>query len=215
MNNPLTSIRIEFHILQSFPVTCLNRDDVGAPKTAMIGGTTRARVSSQCWKRAVRMALKEFDVKLAIRTKKVSELVGKACMEIEATEEQAKACGEAIADALVKDTLLFFTESEARAFAKYAQEKNFQSESIKDKEIYKVSKKVLDPALEGLDIALFGRMVANAPELNIKAACSFAHALSTHKVSNEGGFFTALDDLQTETESGSAHMGSLEFNSGT
>ena len=54
-NNPFRGICIEFHILQSFPVTCLNRDDVGSPKTAMIGGTMRARVSSQCWKRAVRM----------------------------------------------------------------------------------------------------------------------------------------------------------------
>ena len=57
MTNNYTNTRIEFHILQSFPVTCLNRDDVGAPKTAVIGGTTRARVSSQCWKRQVRLAL--------------------------------------------------------------------------------------------------------------------------------------------------------------
>jgi len=47
---------IELHILQSFPVTCLNRDDVGAPKTAYFGGCQRARVSSQCWKRAIRLA---------------------------------------------------------------------------------------------------------------------------------------------------------------
>ena len=45
---------IELHILQSFPVSCLNRDDVGAPKTAVFGGANRARISSQCLKRAVR-----------------------------------------------------------------------------------------------------------------------------------------------------------------
>ena len=45
---------IEMHILQSFPVTCLNRDDVGAPKSAYFGGVSRARVSSQSWKRAIR-----------------------------------------------------------------------------------------------------------------------------------------------------------------
>jgi CRISPR system Cascade subunit CasC len=45
---------IELHILQSFPVSCLNRDDVGAPKTAVFGGCTRARISSQCLKRAIR-----------------------------------------------------------------------------------------------------------------------------------------------------------------
>ena len=45
---------IELHILQSFPVSCLNRDDVGAPKTAVFGGVNRARISSQCLKRAIR-----------------------------------------------------------------------------------------------------------------------------------------------------------------
>ena len=45
---------IELHILQSFPVSCLNRDDVGAPKSATFGGVPRARLSSQCLKRAIR-----------------------------------------------------------------------------------------------------------------------------------------------------------------
>ena len=45
---------IELHILQSFPVSCLNRDDVGAPKSATFGGVNRARISSQCLKRAIR-----------------------------------------------------------------------------------------------------------------------------------------------------------------
>ena len=51
---------IELHILQSFPVSCLNRDDVGAPKTATFGGVTRARISSQCLKRAIRLHAKEL-----------------------------------------------------------------------------------------------------------------------------------------------------------
>jgi CRISPR system Cascade subunit CasC len=51
---------IELHILQSFPVSCLNRDDVGAPKTATFGGLTRARISSQCLKRAIRLQAKEL-----------------------------------------------------------------------------------------------------------------------------------------------------------
>ena len=67
------SKKIEFHILQSFPVSCLNRDDVGSPKTAVIGGVTRARVSSQCWKRAVRLSLRDLGVKLGLRTKKIEQ----------------------------------------------------------------------------------------------------------------------------------------------
>ena len=51
---------LELHILQSVPVSCLNRDDLGSPKTAVFGGVQRSRVSSQSWKRAVRELAKEL-----------------------------------------------------------------------------------------------------------------------------------------------------------
>ena len=50
---------LELHILQSFPVACLNRDDLNSPKTAIFGGVQRARVSSQSWKRAIREMAKD------------------------------------------------------------------------------------------------------------------------------------------------------------
>lgn len=212
-SNPYTNTRIEYHILQSFPVTCLNRDDVGAPKTAVIGGSTRARVSSQCWKRQVRLAMQSFGVELGIRTKKVEQLMAEACVAVGASEEQALKCGESIAKALSDDTLLFISNTEAKAFAEYAREQEFDAGKLKDKELAKVAKRALNPAVDALDIALFGRMVAKAADMNVEAATSFAHAISTHRVSNEVEFFTALDDMQDEP--GSAHMGSLEFNSAT
>ena len=213
MNNAYTNTRIEYHILQSFPVTCLNRDDVGAPKTAMIGGVTRARVSSQCWKRQVRLAMPAFGIKLAARTKQAETLFTRACLEAGADEASAQACGKKIAEQLIDDTLLFISDSEARAFAEHARELEFDIAKLKDKELAKIAKKAINPAVDALDIALFGRMVAKAAEMNVEAAASFAHAISTHRVSNEVEFFTALDDLQAEP--GSAHMGSLEFNSAT
>lgn len=213
MTNKNTNTRIEFHILQSFPVTCLNRDDVGAPKSAIVGGVPRARVSSQCWKRQVRLALQDFGVKLGIRTKKVEGLLIKACLAVGATEDQAKSCGEQMAKQLSDDTLLFISNTEAEAFANYAKENEFDAGKLKDKDLAKLAKKTLDGAHDALDIALFGRMVAKAADMNVEAAASFSHAISTHKVSNEVEFFTALDDLQEEQ--GSSHMGSLEFNSAT
>jgi CRISPR system Cascade subunit CasC len=51
---------LELHILQSVPVACLNRDDLNSPKTAIFGGVQRARVSSQCWKSAIRKQAEEF-----------------------------------------------------------------------------------------------------------------------------------------------------------
>lgn len=213
MNNKYTNQRIEFHILQSFPVTCLNRDDVGAPKTAVVGGVTRARVSSQCWKRQVRLALQQQGVKLGVRTKKAAAIFRQACLDAGANEEQAEKCGDKIAGLLTDDTLLFISDSEARAFATHAAENDFDENSIKDKALAKIAKKALNPAVDALDIALFGRMVAKAATMNVEAAASFSHAISTHRVSNEVEFFTALDDQRDEP--GSAHMGSLEFNSAT
>lgn len=204
---------IEYHILQSFPVTCLNRDDVGAPKTAIIGGYTRARVSSQCWKRSVRLALRNSGARMGIRTKKVETLFHDECIKLGASEEQAKRCSELMAKELVDDTLLFISSSEATRFAEFAKEKLFDAKQLEGKEIIKVGKKAVAPAIDALDIALFGRMVAKAADMNVEAAASFSHAISTHKISNDIDFFTALDDLQEEP--GSAHMGSLEFNSAT
>jgi CRISPR system Cascade subunit CasC len=122
MTNQYTNTRIEYHILQSFPVTCLNRDDVGAPKSAIVGGVPRARVSSQCWKRQVRLAMRDFGVKLGVRTKKAEEIFTRACLEAGADEEQAAACGEKIATQLTDDTLLFVSDTEAAAFEAYAAE---------------------------------------------------------------------------------------------
>lgn len=229
--NPYRNLRVEFHILQSFPVTCLNRDDVGAPKTAVIGGATRARVSSQCWKRNIRLAMRDLGIKLGSRTKLVRKLIEEACIRKNATPEQAAKCGETIEKAFIKnaetdtsveksDTLLFLSESEVDQIAEAFAREGFKPEAvIKQKDAKKQAKEISaiigkrNFAEDGLDIALFGRMVAQAATMNVEAAASFAHAVSTHRVANEVEFFTALDDFQEEP--GSAHMGSLEFNAAT
>jgi len=213
MTRPFQSIHIEYHILQSFPVTCLNRDDVGAPKSAVVGGVTRARVSSQCWKRQVRQELHNLGIKNGVRTKQLENCIYEACETMCADKEIRKKFGEAFAKELADDTLFFFSSQEANAFAEYAKSLDFDTTKIKAKDIAKIAKKALTPAQDGLDIALFGRMVAKAADMNMEAAASFSHAISTHKASNEVEFFTALDDLKEEP--GSAHMGSLEYNSAT
>ena len=237
--NPYFNKRIEFHILQSFPVTCLNRDDVGAPKTAMIGGVSRARVSSQCWKRAIRLAMHDVSgVELGIRTKLLSDLISAECTNLGATPEQAKACGDKIENIFIKnseakknseesdskaDTLMFLAPSEITKIAEAFKEKEFKpDEVVKDakkpeKDLEKIigkSKFAQAETLDGLDVALFGRMVAQAPSMNVEAAASFSHAISTHRVSNEVEFFTAVADYAKDNQ-GSAHMGSLEFNAAT
>lgn len=241
--HPLKGTGIEFHILQSFPVTCLNRDDVGAPKSALVGGVPRARVSSQCWKRQVRLALHDMGFATGIRTKRLAGMIADACRALGASDEQAGACGEAIAACLTEDTLFFISPQEVERLAAWAAETRFElpveksegkkgrktddatpgAVSLPKSEKARIRKclSFAKTAADGLDIALFGRMVAQDPALNVRAAASFAHALSTHRVANEVEFFTALDDYARlvkddgERTAGSSHMGTLEYNAAT
>ncbi len=211
-------LKIEYHILQSFPVTCLNRDDVGAPKTAVVGGIERGRVSSQCWKRQVRLALHDLDIHIAIRTKKIVDLIVKE-LKSEPDEKMMKYINE-IATVLPKDTLLFISGSEIKALAEFAESTVSEDQKGKlGKAISNIMKKALKKGLadlDGLDIALFGRMVANAPDLNIQAASSFSHAITTHRISSSVDFFTAVDDFVAgEDMTVAGHLGSSEFTSGT
>lgn len=272
MSNRYTNTRVEYHILQSFPVTCLNRDDVGAPKTAVVGGVTRARVSSQCWKRQVRMALRELGAANTERTlfiydfllARFNEIARSSndeldpdlsknieeCVEYIVKKIDAKAKLDEKAAQHKMSALFFMSHDERDRLAEAFSEFNFsikrleeelkaeksnqkQAKDKKDKEteeLHKNKVRYLDrlikviPFLEdfslnhdGLDIALFGRMAASAATLNIEAAASFSHAISTHRVSNEVEFFTAVDDDPEDMreDAGSAHMGSLEFNSAT
>ena len=65
----------------------------------------------------------------------------------------------------------------------------------------------------GVDLALFGRMIADRPDDNVDGVCQVAHAISTHQTAKEVDFFTALDDLKPDDTSGSDMMGVVEFNS--
>lgn len=66
-----------------------------------------------------------------------------------------------------------------------------------------------------VDLALFGRMVADEPSLNYDATAQVAHAISTHAVHNEYDYFTAVDDCTSEDNSGAGHLGTVEYNSST
>lgn len=214
------SKKIEFHILQTFPVSCLNRDDVGSPKTAVIGGVSRARVSSQCWKRAVRLSLHDLGVQLGLRTKKIEQGLAAILRSKGVVPEEAESGAKDLASKISDDTLVFISDNEMTKLADlYLNVKKAEAEQSSSGK--KESKSALEKAIKGLkkepmdalDIALFGRMIAKATNMNVEAACLFSHAISTHKVSTEIDFFTALDDLQDEQ--GSAHMGASEFNSAT
>jgi CRISPR system Cascade subunit CasC len=62
------------------------------------------------------------------------------------------------------------------------------------------------------DIALFGRMFANDKSMNVDAACQVAHSISSHKVAMDIDYFTAVDDLNSDSESGAGMIGYTEMN---
>lgn len=211
-------IFVDIHILQTVPPSCVNRDDTGSPKTAVYGGTTRARVSSQAWKHAMRTDfLKRFPQgELGKRTKHVVELVKNDIILCDPTVEQSaaeKMAMDALSNAGLKiksaesgtDALFFISEKQVRAIAELAVAKE------KDKKKYSAALKE-NPSI---DMILFGRMVASDPSLNYDATAQVAHSISTHTVHNEYDYFTAVDDCAREDNAGAGHLGTVEFNSAT
>ncbi|GGN01948.1 type I-E CRISPR-associated protein Cas7/Cse4/CasC [Thermus composti] len=222
---------LEIHVLQTVAPSNLNRDDTGSPKDATFGGFRRARISSQAQKRAVRVAFKEWPLlkpeERAVRTKRLVEELLRRLADVE--EELARRAIENALNALgfgVKEGrteyLLFLGNRELDALAQGIRE-NLEALSgeVKGKKKAEVPpelKKALERVLDGgkaVDLALFGRMLADRPDLGVDAAAQVAHALSTHKVDREFDFYTAVDDLNPEEETGAGMMGDVEFYSAT
>jgi CRISPR system Cascade subunit CasC len=207
---------IELHILQSFPVSCLNRDDVGSPKTAVFGGLNRARISSQCLKRAVRLAAADLaqDAFQGIRSRFLKEPFTKALLAAGLDESKATEQAELICSTFSKQdgkkadqvtTAVYLSPGEIAEIARAVADGEDPKKAAK-----KASR------LDSADIALFGRMVANDPTLNVEGSAMFSHALSTHKSSNDIDFYSAVDDRKGDAEDAGAGMiGTLEFTSAT
>lgn len=218
---------IDVHVVQTVPPSNINRDDAGSPKTAVYGGERRARVSSQAWKRAVRMYFRDnLDAsELGWRTKQiVDELAKRITSQAQDLEPEAqqlavaalKAAGVTTAKPPKKDVeesgyLVFLSSRQYDSLAAAAVEAARNGEKLAPKH----AKQLVDTD-HSIDLALFGRMVADAPDLNVDAACQVAHALSVHAVSNEFDYYTAVDDSkQRAEETGAGMIGTVEFNSAT
>jgi len=210
------NLYVDLSVLQTVPSSNINRDDAGAPKTALYGGVTRARVSSQSWKRAVRLAFRDDNVSVGTRTKEAAKLLTAKLKELDPTmtddvaadktSELFKAAGIKLNKDNETGALLLISHGQITKLAQYA----IDNETLDKKEV----KAVLNGD-QSVDLALFGRMVADNPELNVDASAQVAHAVSTHEVVPEYDYFTALDDEQPEDATGAAMLGTINFNSAT
>lgn len=210
----MNNFYLDLHVLQTVPPSCINRDDTGSPKTAIYGGVSRARVSSQAWKHAMRSMFTELfaEEQVGVRTKNPVELVVKELEQLGYEGKVEKAAAEALKKGGIKlnkdnkaDALFFMSREQARKIAELIVSEEEDSKS------YKMAM-VNSPAI---DIVLFGRMVASDPSLNFDAAAQVAHSISTHEVKNEYDYFTAVDDLALDDNAGAGHLGTVEFHSAT
>ena len=229
------SIVVELHVIQNVPPSCLNRDDTGAPKDAMFGGTRRARVSSQCLKRAARTMFTSSQLlskeELGIRTRNIVRLISDKLAEqdepdsISAIETALKAVdlsAKSREDATPQtEYLLFLSQTGISQLTDFI--KANMTELVNEK-IRKDPKKHLKGDLKkeiakcigtsrAVDISLFGRMLADRKDFNVNAAAQVAHAISTHSITRESDFFTAVDDFTQAQEADAGMLGTVEFNS--
>lgn len=272
---------IQLHVLTSYPPSNLNRDEQGRPKSAIVGGVSRLRVSSQSLKRAwrtselFRQELGEEPVRsaatrdkmLGTRTKSLGIEIFKQLLgleditiavanqikspEIKRAYEAARAIAkqfgaleaqyppkkkgdevESGGDDASKDA---GTAEDANAKKLKALRKSLctgQLFHLSPVEIAKVDALVAKLKSEqrmpeendlellrkehhAVDIALFGRMLADDPGFNMEAATQVAHAFTAHKAGVEGDYFTAVDDLKPRDEDlGAAHIGEMGFGAG-
>ncbi|WP_372023427.1 type I-E CRISPR-associated protein Cas7/Cse4/CasC (plasmid) [Tistrella mobilis] len=220
---------LQLHLLTVYPPSNPNRDDQGRPKEARYGGTPRLRLSSQSIKRALRFS-EPFRVGLAGNLGQRTKLIGNEirkhleAQDVPADEayriasEVAKAFGKLAAQdkkrpELIQGTTLAFISPEERRFAIDLAEKAVAGDALpagKD-----LAKTVLRTADGAVDVAMFGRMLADHSDFSRDAAVQVGHAITTHRAQSEDDYFTALDDLKTrEDDAGGGHLGEHAFGSG-
>lgn len=215
---------LQLHFLTFYPPANLNRDDTGRPKTAVIGGATRLRISSQALKRAWRTSdvfAAALEGHLASRTQRLGELIlahltGKGVAEAKALEI-ARAIGGVFGK--IKDAadnnparieqLAFIAPAERDAAFALAER------MAGGEKLTPAAADLLGRTDTAADLAMFGRMLAADPDYNREAAVQVAHAVTTHAVPVEDDFYTAVDDLKTAAEdAGAGFVGEAGFGAG-
>lgn len=228
---------VELHLLQSFAPSCLNRDDTNSPKDCLFGGVRRARISSQCLKRAIRWhpdLLGQTAVG-SVRTKRLVELIGAALEHRGRPPEAARRLVPVVLQELVGQlgpgdrtrALMYVGDDEVQRLTQLVDDNwdmlatggnaNGRTAGARRRDpLQQLARKLMarfEPGTMAPDIALFGRMIAENAHLNVQAACQVAHAISTHRAVVEMDFFSAVDDLKPREGSGAEMIGTIEFNS--
>ncbi|MBC3179747.1 type I-E CRISPR-associated protein Cas7/Cse4/CasC [Corynebacterium lujinxingii] len=228
------SIVIDIHALQTVPPSLINRDDTGAPKSAIFGGVPRQRVSSQSWKRAIRRYFEEnFDAQqIGDRSKRLPEKIAQRLIDagveqdeaIKRVEDLFKAAG--IKTAIEKPKKNDDSEEKPSPYPRTGyllflsqQQIDRAVEELLARDGEKPSKAEAKAILDtdhSVDMAMFGRMVADDAAYNVDASVQVAHAIGIHGSTPDFDYFTAVDDLAEEgEETGAGMIGTVQMMSST
>lgn len=217
---------LQLHFLTFYPPSNLNRDDLGRPKSAIIGGSTRLRISSQALKRTWRTSevfKTMLDGHLASRTQRIGEVIYEHLLGAQVIPEKAvkitreiiavfgKPKSEADKSPLFTEQLAFISSEECTAAIELA-DRMVVNEKFDAK---KQAGEILRRSDAAADLAMFGRMLADNPDYNREAAVQVAHAVTTHKTTIEDDYYTAVDDLKKPSEdAGAGFLGEAGFGAG-
>src|SRR5690625_4677500 len=241
----LMSIVVDIHVLQTLPPNNINRDDTGAPKSATFGGVPRQRVSSQAWKRAVRKDFSNYldPQQLGFRTRRVVEKITYRAEELDTkdldtkwSKDQLEQTAAIVSEILNKAGIKTDKLKESKAEEPAEDQPNFARTSyllfLSDQQITNVAQAILNESEQkwtkklatelldvdhSVDIAMFGRMIADAADYNVDASVQVAHAIGVSASEPEFDYFTAVDDAieASDEETGAGMIGTVQMSSST
>jgi CRISPR system Cascade subunit CasC len=223
---------LQIHTLTAYPASLLNRDDAGLAKRIPFGNAIRLRVSSQClkrhWREDLTQRLPELPDGLRTRSFFTRTVLPKA-VAAGVNETAASALIEPLAKAVIDGGVkeggdlnqpVLFGLREAEYFAQMLVQVSREedpakalAERLKSRE-EKDNLKAMSKSAAGLTAALFGRMVTSDLLARVDAPVHVAHAFTVHAANTEMDYFTVVDDLNRDDETGAAHANQTELGAG-
>lgn len=230
---------VQLHTLTPYPPSNPNRDDLGRPKTVEIGGVMRQRISSQSLKKAWRSSetfQTTFSEELGLRSRDVYGAVLQNLLTGGVNEEAAAEYAGQLAKEFGGKEIKKANKDDATA-----EKRGAVLVHLSGKEITKLKALVeaiianpdgdYEAAIEDLtsddasiDVALFGRMIADRTNLNVEAAMEVSHAFTVTKANFEVDYWTGTSDSDPwfdaaksvqDAGSGAAMIESRQFGGGT
>lgn len=227
---------LQVHTLVSYPASLLNRDDAGLAKRIPFGNASRLRVSSQCqkrhWRDAMTAQLPELPDGLRTRSFFTREVLPRVVAHgIE--HDRAQALVKLLADAVIKGGVekdgemsqpVLFGKREADYFVELIRQAS-SAGSDTDAAVKALAERLksaderknlhaMSKSAAGLTAALFGRFVTSDLMARVDAPVHVAHAFTVHGAQAEMDYFTVVDDLHGEDETGAAHANQAELGAG-